>query len=68
MAGRSSDKAIAVAASKTNSIVTDYTAAPVFFTNESNGAHEWLIEFEKRTSKPGAIYTGTGYGIKKYKQ
>ena len=42
-----SDKAIAVAANKTNAVVTDYTAAPVFFTNESNGAHEWLIEFEK---------------------
>ena len=42
-----SDKAIAAAAHKTNSIVTDYTAAPVYFTSESNGAHEWLIEFEK---------------------
>ena len=42
-----SDKAIAVAAQKTNSIVTDYTAAPIYFTNENNGAHEWLIEFEK---------------------
>ena len=42
-----SDKAIAVAAYKTNSVVTDYTAAPVYFTSESNGAHEWGIEFEK---------------------
>ena len=41
------DKAITVAAQKTNSIVTDYTAAPVYFTENSNGAHEWLIEFEK---------------------
>ena len=41
-----SDKAIAQAALKTHSIVTDYTAAPVFFTHESNGAHEWLVEFE----------------------
>ena len=41
------DKAITVAAQKTNAIVTDYTAAPVFFTQHSNGAHEWLIEFEK---------------------
>jgi hypothetical protein len=43
-----SDKAIAVAAQKTNSVVTDYTAAPVYFTSESNGAHEWLVEFEKK--------------------
>ena len=41
------DKAISIAAQKTNSIVTDYTAAPVYFTQHTNGAHEWLIEFEK---------------------
>lgn len=40
------DKAIAIAAQKTNSVVKDYTAAPVFFTEKNNGAHEWLIEFE----------------------
>ena len=40
-----SDKAIAIAAEKTNTIVTDYTAAPVYFTEHSNGGHEWLIEF-----------------------
>ena len=42
-----SDKAIATAAEKTNSVVTDYTAAPVYFSKDSNGAHEWLIEFDK---------------------
>ena len=42
-----SDKAVAHAAQKTNAIVNDYTAAPVYFTENSNGAHEWLIEFEK---------------------
>ncbi len=42
-----SDQAIARAAEKTNAIVNDYTAAPVYFTEDSNGAHEWLIEFEK---------------------
>ena len=42
-----SDKAIATAAEKTNSIVNDYTAAPVYFSKDSNGAHEWLIEFDK---------------------
>jgi hypothetical protein len=41
------DKAIAVASKKTNAVVTDYTAAPVYFNDTSNGAHEWLIEFEK---------------------
>ena len=42
-----SDKAIAVACEKTNALVNDYTAAPVYFSENSNGAHEWLIEFEK---------------------
>jgi hypothetical protein len=42
-----SDKAIATASEKTNAIVNDYTAAPLYFSDGSNGAHEWLIEFEK---------------------
>ncbi len=46
------DKAIAIAAGKTDAIVNDYTAAPVYFSEHSNGAHEWLIEFEKA---PGNI-------------
>ncbi len=42
-----SDKAVAIASEKTGAIVNDYTAAPVYFSDSSNGAHEWLIEFEK---------------------
>jgi hypothetical protein len=42
-----SDKAIAIASEKTSAIVNDYTAAPVYFSEGGNGAHEWLIEFEK---------------------
>jgi len=41
------DNAIAIASEKTGAIVNDYTAAPVYFSNNSNGAHEWLIEFEQ---------------------
>jgi hypothetical protein len=41
------DKAIAMACEKTGVAVSDYTAAPVYFSDEGNGAHEWLIEFEK---------------------
>jgi hypothetical protein len=41
------DQAIAIAAEKTNAVVNDYTAAPVYFSDSSNGAHEWLIEFDK---------------------
>lgn len=42
-----SDKAITIAAQKTNAVVRDYTAAPVYFGKNNNGAHEWLIEFDK---------------------
>ncbi|HQV54189.1 MAG TPA: GH3 auxin-responsive promoter family protein, partial [Chitinophagaceae bacterium] len=41
------DNAIAIAAEKTGTVVNDYTAAPVYFSDTSNGAHEWLIEFEE---------------------
>ena len=41
------DKAIAMASEKTGAVVNDYTAAPVYFSENSNGAHEWLIEFDK---------------------
>lgn len=40
------DKAIAAACLQTGAEVNDYTAAPVYFSTESNGTHEWLIEFE----------------------
>lgn len=42
------DKAIAFACEQTGAVVNDYTAAPVYFSDNSNGAHEWLIEFEKK--------------------
>jgi hypothetical protein len=41
------DKAIAMACAKTGAIVKDYTAAPVYFSSNTNGAHEWLVEFDK---------------------
>src|ERR1700733_2022283 len=41
------DQAIAKASEKTGAIVNDYTAAPVYFSESSNGRHEWLIEFDK---------------------
>ena len=41
------DAAIAAASEKTGALVNDYTAAHVYFSEENNGAHEWLIEFEK---------------------
>jgi hypothetical protein len=42
-----SDKAIAMACKRTGAAVADYSAAPVYFSDADNGAHEWLIEFDK---------------------
>lgn len=42
------DRALDEACRKTGAKITEYTAAPVYFGDESNGAHEWLIEFETR--------------------
>lgn len=41
------DNAIAIASAKTNAVVKDYTAAPIFFKEKNIGAHQWLIEFTK---------------------
>lgn len=40
------DKAIAAACAQTHAQVSDYTAAPVYFSANNNGSHEWLIEFD----------------------
>lgn len=42
------DKAISVACERTGAKVREYTAAPVFMSENKAGGHEWLIEFEKR--------------------
>jgi len=41
------DEAIRLACIATDAAVTDYTAAPVYMTDRSCGAHQWLIEFER---------------------
>lgn len=50
-----SDKAIAIASARTGAVVNDYTAAPVYFSDEGNGAHEWLIEFENEPADLGCF-------------
>jgi hypothetical protein len=44
------DQAIKIACEKTDALVRDYTMAPVYFSEKSNGAHEWLIEFDRSPS------------------
>jgi GH3 auxin-responsive promoter len=42
------DSAIAKTCHETNSEVKDYTVAPIFMKNKEKGAHEWMIEFNKK--------------------
>lgn len=70
------DRAIAHACQQTGAIVKDYTAGPVYFSDGNNGAHEWLIEFEKEpVNLPFFIYeldtalknVNSDYEAKRYK-
>ena len=40
------EKALELATKKTNSIIKEYTVAPVFMEGNNKGKHQWLIEFE----------------------
>ncbi len=41
------ENALLIACQKSNALISEYTAAPVFFSEDQKAAHEWLIEFEK---------------------
>jgi len=41
-----SDKAISLTCASLNVVMKEYTAAPIYMSDKSAGAHEWLIEFE----------------------
>jgi len=41
------EKAISWACKKTDSLVSNFSAAPIFMESKTRGAHEWVIEFEK---------------------
>ena len=41
------ENAIAHASRLTDAVVRDYTVAPVYMSDNTSGAHEWLIEFNK---------------------
>jgi hypothetical protein len=41
------EKAIMTACKYTGAQIKDYTAGPIYMTDDAKGAHEWMIEFEK---------------------
>ncbi|AWU45227.1 GH3 auxin-responsive promoter family protein [Blattabacterium punctulatus] len=61
---------------KTNSIIHEYTAGPIYMKKKNSGAHEWIIEF-KKTPKDLSYFRdildnelkslNSDYEIKRYK-
>jgi hypothetical protein len=45
------EQALAEACHQTGAIIREYTAAPVYFSGNECGAHEWIIEFEKKPAE-----------------
>lgn len=70
------DKALAHACEVTQSSIIDYTAAPIYFGENNNGAHEWCIAFEQEPKSIEAFAyeldealktTNSDYEAKRYK-
>ena len=59
------EKAIAEACKETDAIVIDYTAGPVYFSDNGTGAHEWLVEFEKEPNNIEKFSTVLDEALKK---
>ncbi len=59
------ETAIVEACEKTGAIVNDFTAAPVYFSDQSNGAHEWIIEFETAPSSLDAFTEALDEALKR---
>jgi hypothetical protein len=45
------ERALEKACRYTGAIIRDYTAAPVYFSEDESGSHEWLIEFEQNPAE-----------------
>ena len=60
------EKAMADACKTTNAVIRDYTAAPVYFSDQSSGAHEWLIEFEIKPNDIDQFNVALDEALKKY--
>ena len=71
------EKALATASEKCHAIVNEYTAAPIYFSEEkTKAAHEWIIEFEvepenldffKETLDTALKSLNSDYEAKRYK-
>jgi hypothetical protein len=59
------ERAIAEACLKSGAVIREYTAAPLFFSHNGSGAHEWLIEFEQEPSSLEAFQHHLDQALKK---
>ena len=41
------EQALSKACQQTNSLISNYSAGPIFMEKDTQGAHEWIIEFER---------------------
>lgn len=46
------ERALLAACNATGAIVSEYTAGPVYMNANTQGSHEWIIEFEKEPANP----------------
>lgn len=59
------ERALADACKVTGAQITEYTAAPIYFGDNSAGAHEWLIEFDVEPISLEAFAESLDNGLKK---
>ena len=59
------DKALQMTSELTNSRIVEYTAAPVYFSDNGGGAHEWIIEFEEKPDNMEAFRSCLDDNLKK---
>jgi hypothetical protein len=45
------EKALLAACQETHAVIKEYTAGPVYMSDDSKGGHEWMIEFEDPPDK-----------------
>ncbi|MBL4578000.1 MAG: GH3 auxin-responsive promoter family protein, partial [Flavobacteriales bacterium] len=42
------EQALGIACKKSDAVISEYTAGPIYMSDKGAGAHEWLIEFERK--------------------
>lgn len=58
------DYAVKLASEKTNAIIREYTAAPVYMNHQQKGTHQWVFEFEKEPSDINIFMTELDNALK----